>query len=356
MGTTLCSVHVYTNEPIDPALGEFRSFSEGWQTAMSVQMIANTPSFARKLSRKIQTPVLMFDIYDSDEVEFVIFENGRTSASYSTYAESGNKGISKIPGIFGYPDSDRRRLSAILRCYDIDQKVEMLEEFFGVALIIDDELIELTPEYTERCRGEELYLAYREQERMLRGKRAPVHAVLTEEFNGKLFDHRRESPNVICVSGYYFFGYDSPESEDDDLCGVHFENGQLKKTTAKVRLCLGWSHGPQYRDDRYFLQFEPNKITFTDLCPEAYRGRTFSIPARFCFPIGFNSGEHLILSDGLNGLACMNPEGKVIAMFSVQGSVYGMEGGYVLTVEHGIHMGYRYDPESYIRIYYIEDK
>ena len=87
MGTTLVSLHVFSDQPIDPSLGRFRSFSKGWQTMLlgeAEEADSELGSFPRTLSKKMCAPVLTFFIFDSDEIAFSIHDRGKQRVSFST--------------------------------------------------------------------------------------------------------------------------------------------------------------------------------------------------------------------------------------------------------------------------------
>ena len=116
MGTTAFTLHVYSNEPVDPALGHFFSLSEGWQSMLLDSEHPDMDQCAGKLSKKVSAPILVFCIYDSEEVSFGIYENGKRCAVFSSSICHTSKGIFKIPGLVGYPYGYKRRISEILSC------------------------------------------------------------------------------------------------------------------------------------------------------------------------------------------------------------------------------------------------
>ena len=189
MGTTAFTLHVYSNEPVDPALGHFFSLSEGWQSMLLDSEHQDMDQCARKLSKKVSAPILVFCIYDSEEVSFGIYENGKRCAVFSSSICHTSKGIFKIPGLVGYPDGYKRRISEILSCPDIEQLTALLEEFFGVALVVYRDILEEDPESLIRARGETQYLAFHEEQKKLSGRQCSIRATLTEEIRGKIFQH-----------------------------------------------------------------------------------------------------------------------------------------------------------------------
>ena len=357
MGTTLSSLHVYSSEPIEPSLGRFVSFSPGWQTMLVDREWNEFFAFSKELSKKISSPVLAFSIFDSDEVYFTIYEGGKRQVSYSTDGFPANTGIYKIPGLVGYPDGYKRRISEILSCSDAELLTAMLEEFFGVMLLIDSDFMDEPPESLARCRGEACYLEFHEQEKRLRGKHAPIRAVLTAERPGKIFYHRPYEHDLWCAPGYYLYGYDTPDSDfaEGNLRTVRFTKGRLEEADENMVEAEPHSY---FDDDRFIMRYAPRtSVSFSDDCPDAYKGRTLTLPEGF-FPFTFDSKDRLIIDGGSGNrstIAYMTPEGKIIAKISIKGEPCRIEDDYLLTAGPTSFYAYEYDPKTYIRIYRLED-
>lgn len=356
MGITLASLHIFSADPVDPALGRFHSFSKGWQTMLPSeegQEIDWSPSFLRALSKKAAAPVLMFSIFDSDEVFFSIHEQGKQRAYFSTFGYEGNKGIFQIPGLVGYPDGYKRRISEILSCPDAELLTALLEEFFGVALLVDEEIIATCPEELERSKGETGYLAFHESQKKLRGKHAPIRAVLTQELHGKLFTHAFGRNGLFCPPGYFLFGYHYDGFPLSDLRMMRFANGRLEEADAEMV-----PEEPQinFADLHYEWDVHPPQktVTFTGDCPDVYKGKTFTIPEGF-YPFAFDSKQRFVLCRG-RSVAFMNPEGELIARLSLKGEPAALIDDYLLTAGAESFYAFVYDPKEYIRIYRLEDQ
>ena len=354
MGITLSSLHVYSDTPIDPALGQFASFSEGWQSMPWGRDMKDSWDFAKKLSKKVPAPVLIFHIFDSDEMAFDIYENGKRCVSYGTSGYFQNKGIYKIPALVGYPTGYKRRISEILACADTELLTSMLEEFFGVALLIDREVIEEYPDQLNRGRGEALYLDFHKEEQKLRGKNAPVKATLITEIPGKIFDHRIGGPSdLVCAPGYYFFGYDdatAPIYSGGNLRTVRFRQGRLEPAEEKLV-----KRSQLFRSRFTLIYGSRTKVAFRDGCPDTYVGKTFDLPVGF-FPLDFDEKDRLIVANDRGGVAYMNADGKVIAKIRVKGEADYFADGYLLTSGPSSFYAFTYEPNDYIRIYRLEDR
>ena len=103
-------VHIYTEESI--SVDGFSSFSDNWLTCTTDIDYYE----ARKMSKKLNKPVLYF-YCNSDEVfDMCFFLDGKTVVKYCNDGLGGNKGIFKLPSLVGYREGNKRRLSSILAC------------------------------------------------------------------------------------------------------------------------------------------------------------------------------------------------------------------------------------------------
>ena len=349
MGVTVTSLHVYSAEPINPALGRFASYSPGWQTMLPAEVppINELYATARRLSKKAAAPVLTFCMLDSDELSFSLFHAGKTAAYFSTFDYEAKKGIFQIPGLVGYPEGHKRRMSEILSCGDVELLADLLEEFFGVALMVFEDI---TPDNLVRARGETYYRAFHEEERRIRGKRAPIRAVLVDAFPGKLFSHNYTESNRYIRNGF-FFGMETPESSLRRLRPVRFLQGKLVPLPNEE---IVYS-----TRDRLYQPYNPdipaNAVRFQPDAPGAFGGKTFTLPPGFYF-FDFFDDRRLILNNFHGGVAFMDAEGKLITRFSVKGTPVELEDGYLLTADSGSFWMYGYEPNNLIRVYRIEER
>lgn len=348
MGVTVTSLHVYSAEPIDPALGHFISLSPGWQTMLPAEVppINELYAFARRLSKKTSAPVLTFLMLDSDDLSFALFQAGKTVSYFSTFDYEEKKGIFQIPGLVGYPEGHKRRISEILSCGDVELLADLLEEFFGVALMVFEDI---TPDNLVRARGETYYRAFHEEQQRIRGKRAPIRAVLADEFPGKLFSG--EFSSDLYISNGYLFGMETPESGVKDLRPVRFSQGKLLPLSAEdiVYVTSESLSQPLHPD------IPANTVRFKPDAPEAFGGKTLTLPPGFDF-FDFFDDRLLMLVNFHGGIAFMDAEGKLVARFSVKGAPVEFDGGYLLTADSGSFWMYGYQPNNHLRIYRIEEK
>ena len=177
-------VHIYTEESI--SVDGFSSFSDNWLTCTTDIDYYE----ARKMSKKLNKPVLYF-YCNSDEVfDMCFFLDGKTVVKYCNDGLGGNKGIFKLPSLVGYREENKRRLSSILACKDFDKQIALLEEFLGVGLKNSQISVE---------KGDNLYQLYIKSEKQLTGKNASIKKELVFETDGKLF-HAHFSDNL---KGFY---------------------------------------------------------------------------------------------------------------------------------------------------------
>lgn len=362
MGTTFSSIHVYSSNVVN-GFPDFYSFSEGWQTYMPNEEQGDPFVFqklAKKISGNIDDPVLWFYIFDSESLCFELYKRGKKAAAYSQMDSNGSKNLRGIPALIGYEGDQKRRLSKILSCGDIDVQLELLEEYFGVCLIPFPEIFKEEPNSLSRVRGEERYLTYLAEENKLAGKQSPIQVALVSEKTGKLFEHRfHDIDKQYHKPHHYYFGYDSFDSNFDEglLQPVRFEQGQLVSITqeefdsAPKVLC-------QYarNDERFSEEFYPSyKVHFTDKAPEGLKGKTLVTPRGFHF-FCFDEKGRAILSDERGSIAVVDDSLKVIAKMRVKGTPVDFADGYILTAGSESFFAYYYNPSNAIRVYRMFDK
>ena len=221
----------------------------------------------------------------------------------------------------------KRRLSDILSCADTERKIALLEEYFGVCLTFVPEMLD-EPEALCRERSERLYRAYREEEKLLTGKSAPMALRLAAEYPGKLFFYRFQDERIMVKPHFFLHGYAGDPDEDERhriLTPVHFARGALEpsdwETFAQGRI-------PRCPDTRFVLQCgTPVRVTFSGECPPEYRGRTMALPAG-AYPEAFlPTGELLIL--GEHRIYVVEPATlKIVAKLPHKGDVADVVGNY----------------------------
>ena len=194
MGTTLASFHVYQKSPeaIRPLLDEGYTavvLSEGWTSVLSrVDECELSDKPAKKLSKALDSPVLSFMYFDDDLMTLTLFNGGKLCAQYrmSYDAEPYLGHCDAFVETLGWDKALSGRLRRIFKCSDLEEQVEMLEEFFGVALRVDAEFIEDGHEDFVRKRGEALYREYEAKQKKLSKIKNKTRAVLTQELDAKL--------------------------------------------------------------------------------------------------------------------------------------------------------------------------
>lgn len=355
MGTTLNSIHIYADFLPADMERSFRSFSPGWFTCLDD--LSDPPERAcqeaRRISKEVPAPVLLFGVYDSDMIWFTFYRNGKVAAKYSDDGLTGNKNLYGIPALIGYGDGFRQRLSGILACSDVERKITMLEEYFGVRLLFCPELSE---EHDLPCctRGDAAYRAYQAEERALTGKAAPMAIRKIAEYHGKLFEHVFGTHGTYAPH-IYLYGYAQPftkalttvEFLGDRLepCDPEkFEQGQLPVVTSDPRFPISYDRPGWF----------PAKVTFSPECPPGYCGKTMVLP-NGCWPLEFLPTGELLL-EGNQRIFVADETLRIIAKLPIRGDIAEVLGNHVLTVTGDSFCGYCYEPQAKIRIYEITSK
>lgn len=356
MGITLSAIHIYSEKPVTLSQFPLYSFSEHWYTVLPVEQ-ENTYLQVKKIVKETNQPVLWFYCFDSDTIAFRLFANGRQVAYYDEAVRQ-SKGIFQIPALIGLESGNKRRLSAILSCFDFEQKIAMLEEFFGVFLLTFPELTEERPEVLRRARGDVLYRAYREEMKQLEGKHSPIRAELVFETPGKLFsfDYRQGYAHFLSAAlqrGDYFFGFDTPESEKTggNVRAVRFQNGALVPIPAEEIRCKP-ENTPSC--ERYTVEYgAKNAVTGAENAPKAYIGKKITLPSGV-YPFEFDAKGRLLVYLSVSKLGVLDTDGKLIATFSVKGDAIELDGEYILTQEAPCYVAMNeYHPKQFVRIYRI---
>lgn len=360
MGTTLSSIHVYTSGTLDGLKG-FYSFSEGWQTYIPLELPEDPCEFrmmAKRISKRVDAPVLWFYIFDSETIWFEFYQTGKRVSVYSQEGWMGTKNLYGIPELVGYEDGNKRRLSRILSCADVDLQIELLEEYFGVCLTPFPDILNEGEDVLRRVRGDEKYRKLLQEDREITGKHAPIKAEFVWEQPGKIFECRFAEDHDYFKPHHYYFGYDTFLSNfgKGNLRPVRFENGELAEITQEE-----FDSAPQVfrgdvrKDARIEEEFNPYRVRFTDKAPEGFRGKTLVTPRGFYF-FRFDEKERVILSDERGGLAVVDDSLKVIAKMRVKGMPVDYMDGHILTAGGQSFYAYAYNQSDKVRIYKIVEK
>ncbi len=347
MGTTFVSIHIYENNAIEDSFFKFSSFSDGWQTNVTdLSEIDFNTIFknVKRISKTCDAPVLWFSVNDSDYMDFAFYVKGKLSAKYSFES----KNLYGIPGLIGLGEGNKKRLSNILQAADIDERIALLEEYFGVCLLPFPECF-ATPEILKRERSDRLYLEYTKKNKAIMKAGASISAKIVAEYDGKLFANvfgEHETVKEHC----FLYGY---KDENDQLAPVRFCGGALEPITAEE---FNTDRIPdQIKQDEFEIKFGGVcSVTFKDKSPEAYVGKTMNLPNGY-FPFGFDSKERLVLCSE-RGIAVVNKNLEIIAKVSLKGDIDDMVDDYILTTTGGSFFAYLYEPNAKIRIYQLTDK
>lgn len=351
MGTSLSSIHIFGDcAPIDCGFS-FRSFSQNWQTCID-DFSEGTPDYpytaAKLISKHTDAPVLYFGVFDSEMIWFAFFRNGKVISRYSDDAFVSNKKLFDIPSLIGYGDSQKKRLSSILNCPDIDFKIQMLEEYLGVGLLYLPDISDV-PEILHRERSDTLYRKYQEAEKALTGEAASIRLNLIAEYPGKLFFDFFDRIHLVSIKPHHFlYGYTQDHS--NDLTPVVFTGKNLEPTNLSTfsqdRIRLG------HEDPRFQMHYgTPCKVTFSHDCPPAYRGKTMTLPRGF-YPGNFTKTNDLLLQ-GKQRIYVADSTLKIIAKLSIKGEVADIIDDYILTTTGSSFYGYCFEPKAKVYIYEI---
>lgn len=351
MGTTLSSIHIFSDSaPVNCGFS-FQSFSPNWQTCtddFSEKEYDYPYKAAKIISKSTDAPVLHFEVYDSEMIWFEFLRNGKVVSRYSDDDLVANKKLFAVPSLVGCGEGQKRRLSSLLSCSDIDFKIEMLEEYLGVCLLYLPELSD-DPKALHRDRSDTLFRKYREEEKALTGKAAPIHIGLIAEYSGKLFENFFTAEHDF-KPHYFLYGY-TQDDYSQNLTPVRFTGKSLEKCDLST---FSADRRKRVIEDPCFkLSYRtPCKVTFTDECPSAYRGKTMILPNGF-FPQCFTKNDELLLL-GNHRIFVADSSLKIIAKLSVKGDVADILDDYILTTAGGSFYAYCYEPRAKIFIYKLE--
>lgn len=349
MGTSLSSIHVFSNVVPSDCGFSFRSFSSNWQTCVD-DFSEEMPDYAYKaakiISKHTDAPVFHFGVFDSEMIWMNVLRAGKVVSRYSDDEFVSNKKLYDIPALIGYGDGQKKRLSSLLSCSDIDLKISMLEEFLGVCLLYQPDVSD-DPGVFRRERSDTLYRGYQKEEKMLTGKAAPISLNLIAEYPGKLFWDFFGCNHLYMRKPHCFlYGYANDDSHN--LKPVRFTGKCLEKidsiTFSQDR--IHW----KYEDPRFKMHYGTLcKVTFSDDCPLAYRGKTMTLPNGF-YPQDFTNTDELLLQ-GNHRIYVLDAALKIIAKLSIKGDIADIVDDHILTVTGDSFCGYCYEPKAKIYIY-----
>ena len=361
MGITLSSIHIFSAEPI-AGFENFLSISDGWQTYLPQEMPENLFEYrklTKNISKKTDAPVLWFYIFDDEAISFEFYQNGKRTSAYDSQGLTGTKNLYGIPTLIGYEDGQKRRLSRILACADIPYQVELLEEFFGVCLLICPDVIGMPNIDFRRVRSDNKYQDLLAEEKKITAKQSQLKAELVYEEKGKLFEHHFAEDMRMYRPHLYYFGYATELSNmrNGDLKPVRFMGGQLIDITqeefdsTESKLCRHKNN-----DDRFTEEYYPvYKVLFTDKAPEDFRGKTFILPRGY-EPSWFDHKDRLILTNEKGSVMFVDASLKAVAKLHLKGEPVDYIDGHILTAGHHSFYAYCFHPTDTIRIYKLIER
>ncbi len=331
-------VHIYTEESI--SVNGFASISDNWLTCTTDIDYYE----ARKISKKLNKPVLYF-YCNSDEVfDMYVFFDGKTVVKYYNDGLGENKGIFKLPSLVGYREGNKRRLSSILACKDFDKQIALLEEFLGVGLKNSQVSVE---------KGDKLYQMHINFEKQLTGKNAPIKKELVFETDGKLF-HAPFSAGSL--KGFYkphiyLFGFDKDydELEHERIYRwVEFADGKLLPVSEEAFSQIKFVKQTAERNDSF--TYNSSRVYFNKNAPDKFASRSFKV-AQDLYPFDYYNDDIFILTNENSTLFFVNSDFDIIAKQNFKGTPKEIRDGYILTVGAGSFWAYVYNPYDKVRIY-----
>jgi hypothetical protein len=178
--------------------------SDEWTSVLDVGLEA-ADAEAKKLSKSLDATVFSFMYFDDDLISLKLFREGKKIAHYEIYYE--RKPYIKNCGEFlaaaRLEASLEGKLRKIFKCEDLGRKVEMLEEFFGVAFYINSEFVKEGREKYRRKRGDTHFLKYEEEQKKIYKIKNKTKAVLTQEIDAILwpfFNEEATNSNYFLLS------------------------------------------------------------------------------------------------------------------------------------------------------------
>ncbi len=345
MGTTLTSIHAYSKCEPDNCGFSFRSFSDGWYTCTDDFSDKSTEYIYKAavlISKKVSVPILFFSVFDSDEIYMAMFKDGKLVSRYSSDETTANKKIYSIPEALGYKE-EKRRLSNILSCTDTKLTISMLEEYFGVCLLYTPELDnDISP--SDYSRDDSVYRKYMAAEKALCGKAAPMEARLVTKFNGKIFCNEFTAPSTE-KPHCFLIGY--RESKKPEYSRVRFTGKEFCEISEEE---FESGRIPKFSDPRFSPRYG-SPLTFSELAPSEWHGKTVELPSGY-LAVGFLSSGELLLADS-GKILVMDIGLKVVSKLRVKGDVADVVNDHILTYTGDSFCGYCYEPKAQVFIYEI---
>ena len=348
MGTSYASIHVMSNDSVVFVPYLFESWSLGWQTMVPTEENRNiltnlelSAKEARRLSKALKKTVLWFFLFDEDETSFALFSCGKQAAVYNfNHNYTPDKGLSVIPSLIGLEESYRSRLAKIIGCTDAEFQTQLLEEFFGVKLLLYPEMLEEDPNCAVSCKSRILFDRYNAENQVPTGKKAPIQVKQVFELDGVLSDadwshkyHKEEGYLWVFQKHYWLYAREKATgAEEKPVC---FREGTLSFITDEEMLRDGADkrYNETRREDPLFEQlFFPDRIRFSESAPKSYAGKVIKLPRTF-YGLGFDGKGRFLAFNEATCFALINEDGKMLAKQHVKGDIIDHDGDYLLTWE-----------------------
>lgn len=348
MGKAYASIHILGSDPVIFSPYLFESWSFGWQTMVPLEetrTILTNPELsvkvARKLSKDLKKTVLWYFLFDEDEISFALFVDGKQAAVYNyNHNYTPDKGLSKIPALIGLGESYRKRLAKIIACTDAALQTQLLEEYFGVKLLLFPEMLEEDPNCAVCSKSNTLFDQYDTENRVPTGKKAPIQVRQVFELDGVLSDadwhkkyHQEEGYLWVFRKHYWLYAWEKATgAKETAMC---FRDGKLSFISDEEMLRDGADkrYNETRRKDPLFEQlFFPDRIQFSVSAPEPYSGITLKLPRSF-YGLGFDRKGRFFVFNEANCFALINENGKMLAKQHVKGDIIDHDGDYLLTWE-----------------------
>lgn len=172
MGTTLANIHVYkqdadTIKNLLPDEYVVKEISKDWVTILNRGLMEKDPfSVASELSRHTTSPIITFYYFDDDVMALVLSKQGKDIANCGNdyEGEIHLENCEAFMDELGFHPESIARFTQILQCTDLGKKVDMLEEFLGVALYIDVDFLDNGVEKFICHRGDSIYKDYEQNQ------------------------------------------------------------------------------------------------------------------------------------------------------------------------------------------------
>ena len=345
MAITCASIHVLCEESVSIDSDSFASWSPGWYTLIPREenraLLTDPEASSKKakaLSKTLHKTVLWFFMFDEDVLCFALYSDGKTAAAFN--ALSSDKNLSKIPALVGLEESYRKRLSKILTCADIELQIQLLEEFFGVKLLLYPEMLAEDPDCAVQIKNTVLFKRFEAENKVPSGKSSPLQVMLLFEQDGVLYDsdwshkyHQQEGCLWVFQKHYWLYACEKATgAEEKPVC---FRNGQLEFISDEEML----KHGT---DQRYNVTRSENplfqhvdfydKLLFSEDAPQPYTGKTIRLPRGF-YGLGFDEKKRFLVYNEKSSFAWIDENGKLMAKQHVRGDIIDHDGDYLLTWE-----------------------